>query len=136
MKLFVGDYINRTSCSDCQFKGYERVSDFTIGDFWGIWDIAPEMDDDKGTSVVLIHSDKGRRLFSRLEDRLVMKTVTFKEASRQNPCMVRPSPAKANRDEVLRMIREGRIMELESLFPKPENQKVSFLQRMKNRLRR
>ena len=47
MKLFVGGYINRASCENCQFKGYNRVSDFTLGDFWGIWDIAPEMDDNK-----------------------------------------------------------------------------------------
>lgn len=136
MKLFVGDYINRHSCSDCQFKGYDRVSDVTIGDFWGIWDIAPEMDDDKGTSVVMIHSDKGRALFSQIEDRVAVKSVTLEEASRQNPSMLKPSPEKANRIEVLEMIREGRIMELEGLFPLVTEQKVSLLQKVKNRLRR
>lgn len=136
MKLFVGDYISRKSCSDCKFKGYDRVSDITIGDFWGIWDIAPEMDDDKGTSVVLVHSDKGRTLFSQIKDSAIVKPVTLEEASRQNPSMLKSSPEKLNRVEVLEMIQEGRIMELESLFPQTGSQKVSLLQRMKKRLRR
>jgi hypothetical protein len=59
MKLFVGGYINRASCTNCQFKGYGRVSNLTIGDFWGAWDIAPEMDDNKETSVVFVQSTKG-----------------------------------------------------------------------------
>lgn len=60
MRLFVGGYINRESCANCQFKGYNRVSDLTIGDFWGIWDVAPEMDDNKGTSVVLVQTSSKR----------------------------------------------------------------------------
>ena len=34
MQLFVKDYILRESCSSCHFKGYHRVSDITLGDFW------------------------------------------------------------------------------------------------------
>ena len=134
MKLFVGDYISRESCSECQFKGYHSVSDITIGDFWGIWDIAPEMDADKGTSVVLIQSEKGKKLFSQIEDRVTVKPVSLEDASSQNPSMLMPSPQKSNRNQVLETIREGRIMELEELFSQPEKQKDSFLHKIKHRL--
>ena len=130
MKLFVGDYISRESCSNCQFKGYSRVSDITLGDFWGIWDIDPEMDDDKGTSLVLVQSEKGRKIFSEITVRICSKEMTLQQASMQNPSLLKSSPAKANRQEVLDMIREGRIGELENLFPKPQKEKMSLLRRI------
>lgn len=34
MKAFVGNICLRTSCSDCKVKGINRVTDFTLGDYW------------------------------------------------------------------------------------------------------
>lgn len=131
MKLFVGDYINRLSCENCSFKGYSRVSDLTIGDFWGIWDIAPEMDDNRGTSVVLVQSEKGRKIFDEISDRLAVMPVTLKQASQQNPSMLVSSKAKENRSQVLDTIRSGNIAECSELF-KPE--KLSMAARVKNKV--
>ncbi|MBQ8813387.1 MAG: Coenzyme F420 hydrogenase/dehydrogenase, beta subunit C-terminal domain [Lachnospiraceae bacterium] len=126
--------INRPSCENCQFKGYVRVSDLAIGDFWGIWDIAQEMDDDKGTSVVvLLRSEKGRRLFEQIEERLVVKPVTLEQASQQNQSMRSPSKAKENRGQVLEMIRSGMIAECERLFVV---EKPSAFIRLKNMVAR
>ena len=111
MKLFVGGYINRESCANCKFKGYHRCSDLTIGDFWGIWDIAPEMDDDKGTSVVLVQSRQGRALLEQISDRLVLKPVTLEEAARQNPALLRSAPMHSARAEMLAEIRSGNFAE-------------------------
>lgn len=116
MKLFVGGYINRKSCETCRFKGYSRVSDLTIGDFWGIWDITPEMDDDKGTSVVLVQSQQGRQIIERLEDRLSLKRVTLEDASRQNGAMLKPMHSNARRTEALQMIRNGSMADCEIWF--------------------
>lgn len=116
MKLFVGGYINRESCENCQFKGYSRISDLTIGDFWGIWDIAPEMDDNKGTSVILAHSFRGTELLSQISDQLVLKEVTLEEASRQNQAMLKTLSPSNRRTEVLDLIQQGRLAECETLF--------------------
>lgn len=102
MKLFVGGYINRESCAYCQFKGYRRISDLTIGDFWGIWDIAPEMDDDKGTSVVLVQTRRGAALLERIADQLILKPVTMEEASRQNQAMLKTSQPNTRRVAALK----------------------------------
>lgn len=59
----------RPCCGACQFKGVPRKSDVTFADFWGI---EKELDDDKGTSLLLINSDKGRKYFEE-----VMKNVNF-----------------------------------------------------------
>ena len=132
MKLFVGDYISRLSCDNCKFKGYERVSDITLGDFWGIWDVDSEMDDDKGTSVGLLHSEKGKKLFEDISDNLRFKQVTLEEASRYNPSMLVSSKSKEERNEVLKMIRDGNIERCNELFiPK----KISLIDRAKNKVK-
>lgn len=132
MKLFVGDYISRPSCENCKFKGYSRVSDITLGDFWGIWDIDPEMDDNKGTSVVLVQSDKGKILWNEIENKIRFKEVSLEQASQQNPSMLVSSKANPDRQDVLDKIRNGQISTCESLFGQ---KKPSIASRIKGRIR-
>lgn len=107
MKLFVGDYISRVSCEHCAFKGYSRCSDLTLGDFWGIWDIAPDMDDNRGTSLVLVQSPKGKDIFKQINERCVVRKMSLEQASAQNQSMLSSSPSNAHRNEVLRTIKNG-----------------------------
>lgn len=60
MRAFLRDMILRPSCYQCQAKSGRSHSDITIADFWGINTEMPEMDDDKGTGLVLINTDKGQ----------------------------------------------------------------------------
>lgn len=55
----------RPSCHDCKFKSLERPSDITIGDAWGINNHHPELNDEKGTSVILVHSERGKIFLSQ-----------------------------------------------------------------------
>ena len=116
MKLFGGGYISRVACANCQFKGYRRVSDLTIGDFWGVWDVAPEMDDNKGTSVVLLQTDKGTKLFDRISDKLIFKEVSLEEASLQNGAMLQPAHINSKRERALALIREGKLSQCDKFF--------------------
>ena len=131
MKLFVGDYINRRSCSECHFKGYARGSDLTIGDFWGIWDIAPDLDDNMGTSVVLVQSERGRILWDAVCPSLDIREVTLEEASRQNRAMLVPAPASKNRDAVLEQVRRG---DLEGCWDLFQVREPTALQRIRGKL--
>ena len=63
MRGFVSNLYLRPSCSHCSFKGVDRVSDFTLGDYWGIWNQYAEFDDNVGTSMIIIHGTKGRMLW-------------------------------------------------------------------------
>lgn len=49
----------RPICYECPFKSCKSHSDITIADYWGINVLHPEMDDDKGTSMVYINTEKG-----------------------------------------------------------------------------
>lgn len=134
MKFFVGDYINRESCASCMYKGYKRVSDLTLGDFWGIWDVAPEMDDNKGTSLLLIQSEKGREYVYRCEVNLKIQPVKLEWASIQNPSLLFASSTNENRDRALSLVCSGKIEEAVSIFPKEK--KRSGFSSMKAILRR
>lgn len=115
MRLFGGGYITRPSCEDCPAKGYARVSDLTLGDFWGIWDIAPDMDDDRGTSLVLVQTEKGRAALAGLEQ----KAVTLEEASRENPAILRPADENPMRNQVLEHVRTGDFTKAAQMLPSP-----------------
>lgn len=134
MKLFVGGYISRPSCENCAFKGYSRVSDLTLGDFWGIWDIAPEMDDDKGTSVILCHTAIGRELLERISGRLTMKPVTLEEASRQNSAMLVAAKPNERRTEALELIARGDIGACADWFRLRKETAAQKLRRLVGRL--
>lgn len=59
MRAFLSNLILRPSCYACPAKCGKSHSDITIADFWGIDSVNPGMDDDKGTSLVLVNSEKG-----------------------------------------------------------------------------
>lgn len=58
MQAFLANFSLRPSCYHCPVKGGKSGSDLTISDFWGIEKIAPELDDDKGCSLIIAHTDK------------------------------------------------------------------------------
>lgn len=120
MKLFVAGCISRPACQSCRFRGYSKCSDLTLGDFWGIWDIAPELDDNGGTSLLLCHSARGAQWLEQLTGRLVIKQVAPEETSRQNPRMLTASAPHPRREEVMELIRAGRFSSLAAWFPPEE----------------
>lgn len=63
MKVFLSDLCLRPSCARCPAKCGKSHSDITIADFWGIENLHPEFDDDKGCNLVIINSEKGKELF-------------------------------------------------------------------------
>ena len=86
--LFIRGYIEanlymRECCSECKYKTFPRVSDITLADFWKIR-LEDEMQDtDKGTSLVMINSKSGEKLFEAIKDHIFYehKTQSFLENS-------------------------------------------------------
>ena len=101
MRAFLSDACLRPSCHDCRFKKYNRESDLTLADFWGIETVCPEMDDDRGTSLVLVHSPAGQAALDAIRDQLMMKLVDVAAALQQNPSAVVASGVHENREAFL-----------------------------------
>lgn len=88
MKGFLQDVYLRPSCYDCKFKKINRISDITVADFWGIENVLPKMDDDKGTSLIVVHSEKGKQLFDELSEKMMVNEVNLNEAIKYNSSMI------------------------------------------------
>lgn len=88
MTAFLKNACLRPSCYACAFKNLHRESDITLADFWGIQSMMPEMDDDKGTSLVIVNSEKGEALFQYIKGKLVCEKADLTEAIKFNPSMV------------------------------------------------
>ena len=56
MQAFLKNYILMDSCYQCKYKGENRLSDISLGDFWGIKYIYPEYFNKNGTSFVIIRN--------------------------------------------------------------------------------
>ena len=95
--LFYQHVIIDRSCSYCKFKSTDRVSDFTMGDFWGIENAITDFDDNKGVSLLLINSEKGGVIFDKVKDQAIVQEVPL-EMCIQNS-MKRPYPEPVRRNE-------------------------------------
>lgn len=82
MSLFLKDYCLRPSCYNCVSKK-NKQSDITLGDLWGVRDIAQEINDNLGISSVIIRSEKGEKAFLKLN--VVCKEITYEQAVSENP---------------------------------------------------
>ncbi len=77
----------RPSCTDCPYKTFPRVADITLGDFWGVNNYLSNIDD-KGTSAVIINSDKGKQLFETIKDKVIFKRVSIESIIENNSSLV------------------------------------------------
>ncbi len=84
MKAFLNNLSLRPSCYNCHCKSIYRQSDITLGDFWGIKKLHPELFDNKGTSLVLINTDKGERIFKAISDSIQVIKVDLESAIKRN----------------------------------------------------
>lgn len=97
LKLFLKDVCLRESCYNCKYKTEKRIADITIADFWGIQNEYPELDDDKGTSFVITHSDKGQKIIDCLSN-CTVKLIPLEKGVKYNPSYVRSVIRPTKRD--------------------------------------
>ena len=84
MQSFLSNYNLRPSCYDCKFKTMHRDADITLADFWGGKNEHPKMDLIHGTSAVMIHSEKGKELFSAIKSDVVFENSTIDKIANFN----------------------------------------------------
>lgn len=86
--LFMCGYLGpnlyiRPSCAKCEFKGIDRKSDITLADFWKI---DHKLDDDKGTSLILVNSPKGKNIFESIANNIFYKRMNIEDIMEGNVC--------------------------------------------------
>lgn len=100
--LFYEHIMFRHSCGTCKFTNLQRPSDITLADFWG-WQYtdAHINADDKGLSLVLCNSEKGKQWFDNVRDRMHVISVSLgkcMQPSLRHPSKIHPNRMKFEHD--------------------------------------
>lgn len=109
-RAFSNDYISRECCNHCEYVYDHRKGDLTIGDFWGIQYLMPELFDDKGASCVLMHNKKGEELWKAISDKFDVRQSSMQDVFAKNHRC--PSPYHSIRDEIFDLMDEKPINSL------------------------
>lgn len=124
MRSYLRNLTLRPSCYSCAFKTKHRSSDFTLADFWGVEKICPGMDDDRGTSLVILHSEKAHTLFESIKSNVIYRNVDVDEAVKYNSAMLTSVPQNADRAKFFESIRNRGFWGVSKFIRIPLSQKL------------
>lgn len=100
--LFCNTIMYRQSCGNCHFCNITRPSDITIADFWGWEKTNPEFNkDDRGVSLLLINTEKGKELFETINEKLYTFQAKLEDCLQPNlkqPSKLHPSSSEFTKD--------------------------------------
>lgn len=107
----------RPSCYSCQYKSFPRMADITIADYWGIEKVDPNMDNNIGTSMILLNSNKGIAYFEKVKDKLEWEETKFESILPGNIALSKPiEPAKIDRKTFFEDLDRGTFEEVTAKY--------------------
>lgn len=114
-QMFLNSYIYRENCYSCPYACEKRAGDVTIGDYWCIDIVHPELltqnggelSEEKGISALIINNPKGRELVNRFGSGIKRYKSSYENAAKYNAQLKKPSALKEERAEVLALYKEG-----------------------------
>ena len=113
LRGFLSELYNRPSCHACSVRELRSGADLTIADYWSVGETLPDMDDDKGTSLVLVNTERGRAAFDAIRPLCRVRESTFADARRVNPAIVRSPLPHTQRGAFFKAV--GRTDDFDSL---------------------
>ena len=84
LQAFGSELFNRKCCHRCRFRAFKSGADITMGDFWGVEQEHPEINDDKGVSAVICNTPKGKAAFSAVYGLIKHVPSTVRTVARHN----------------------------------------------------
>ena len=133
LRAYFTNSCDRMVCYDCPFKKRYRESDITIWDCFQPSCFDKSFDDDKGTTSVLLHSEKGERFFEKLLQTNVLKCkeVDCDELVCGNREMVDSVKKNPNREVFLKDAQTMSSVDLfDKYFPKTVKSKIKRMARL------
>ena len=119
MQMFLRNYDLRPSCYECASKTY-RTADITIGDFWGVESIAPELNDSRGTSLVIIRTKIGKELFDKIADQIISAACQYEQATEINTAEYKSVSRPKQRNSFFLDMKQLSYAELEKKYIGPQ----------------
>ena len=99
LKCFYNKLLYRKACSYCKFANPKRYSDITIGDAWGIEKIYSDLNMHDGQSMIIINTQKGQKLFNKLEEKMDVRNISLDFAIAENSQFREPTKLNNRRED-------------------------------------
>lgn len=99
LRMFFSGMIIRPSCTDCKFRSRYRNSDFTIWDCFPSYKFDRSFDERKGTTRVLVHSEKGKTIINAIGNNYMMAEINVNSAVTSVAEMVKSPEYSEKRNE-------------------------------------
>ncbi len=114
-QMFLNSYTYRENCYSCPYASDHRPGDVTIGDYWCVELVHPELlrenggqlDHESGTSCLIVNNERGEQLLRQFGRGIVRWPSTYENAAKYNRQLTVPSSLKPERETVLAMARES-----------------------------
>lgn len=141
-QYFLEGTIYRDSCYRCPYACVERISDITIGDYWGIEKHHSEALAKRNTtektdwSCILTNTPKGKAFLSKYGEMLEMYPSKAIYVAEQNQQLNAPSNMPVEREEIMRLYREKGYSAIEREFIRRSGGRVRYLWRLYKDMRR
>jgi coenzyme F420-reducing hydrogenase beta subunit len=95
MRGFLSDLYLRPSYHACPAKSGKSGADITLGDYWGIESLIPQLDDDRGVSALIINTEKGKKVLHATTAELY--PVPYNDLRVKNPALEHSCRISPNR---------------------------------------
>lgn len=130
MKGFLKNLYLRPSCYQCKSKNFANNSDISLADYWGVQNKHPEIDDDKGVSLILVNSEKGQIIFDNISENIELIRTDLDYAISCNSCIIKPVKYNIKRDKFFEELNYNNLNQLIE-----KNVKVSISKKIKHKVK-
>lgn len=110
---FYGNIISNTSCYRCKYAQPRRVSDITIGDFWGLGELNEIERKSARASLILVNTEKGQEFFNSVKNELVCEQRTVEEGISGNGRLIAP-PGEKREAVIFKRVYASKVFELQN----------------------
>ncbi|NLC95551.1 MAG: 4Fe-4S dicluster domain-containing protein [Bacilli bacterium] len=104
---FLNGDICRMSCYECKYASNYRQGDFTLGDYWGVKKIHPEVNTQNGVSLLLINTETAMGYVDKLSNYLKLVNSDFEQAKKYNGQLNHPVPKSEKREMIFKTWHTG-----------------------------
>ncbi len=75
INIYLSNRFLNNECYKCKYADIQRYGDISMGDFWEVEKVFPQIDDNKGVSLILVNSRKGIEMFKTIRENIYFREI-------------------------------------------------------------
>lgn len=102
--LFYSNLVLRPCCGECRYASHNRISDFTVADYWGVEKYDSDFYDSAGVSLLFLNRQRSLEILEILQENCDLVESDLQKC--QQPNMIIPSPIPSVRSRYWETLKE------------------------------